>query len=1625
MKKIISMLLAVSMSLSIICSSFTVSAIDENNAAAAQTETPVQNDSTGFEGLFANELNGKIAEKSNDCGINSVEVSGNTAAVSYWANKDCTVIVGIYEDDGTNGTHMLTFGTANIKASAATAEVTINNLPKYFYLKAYLVDSESYRPLSVVYENSNYTRDMKEFFDYSIYDFEPEDVWNFDDNPDNNFMVLADNTVTVNMELVIDSSEVAYTADSIRVNDISRDSEASKLKKGSPFMFFVDAETMLYGTVSNISKSGGETVIQYDEAQIGDLFEYIRIETENVVNEEQAVSAYSMESYALAARSPDYSNYKKAQIKLLNTSFEPFRFVLSQTTNDGKNESDKSPIVGSASGSGTLSLNVNADVVIYYMKNLEDLILELIVTPKATISVSGSGSVSYINSAPIDLKIASFMVGPVEVGNLKATLSAGYTLTVSADGTVILSTKYIAAADFKKTQHDKILSFSSEPQTPSVNLKAQLTFSMPIKLEVKGSLLDTPFGAAAKVGANTSLTGSASGALKTNNFTDLNKKHACDTCIDGTVSLKLDGEVFVESPVLKLFGDKDGNLGDNDDKDKLKYGRISMKLKEFGFNLPHELVPKDFQKFHVNANGFNWGECDNYSYRTYIQLAEKTTKKEIALKDVYIVAKNGQNNMEGFEKAYTDSTGKATLYLKKNYAYNFNADTVTPNDYFYAGSGTVSISDANEKHTIELSLRNPPDSITPIPKEDEDIPKYIQGEELRYTGIIAEYDIGNDVITIPVTITSDMVKEFDTSKLGMQPLVLEYKGTKWSQQIEVIEDNRELQSVFLSPVPKKTKYKTGETLELGEAKLNAVYKNINTGKTEIDKDIDITSDMVSGFDTSTEGEKEVTVTFTDVKGQTASTSFTVTVVDEKREVESIKIKTLPNKTEYALGEALDITGLTIDVNFTDGTSDTDVVVSSSNVTGFESETAGTKTLTVTYTDKYDNEATASFDVEVVSDSDVESIEVFQLLDQNKYCEINKDLNLEGAFIKAFYTDGTTKIIPITQEMVNSFDSSRLGKFPVTVTYGKKETSYEVEVLSDLHKVIRIEIDNYPIDSSFGGIGLNYYADEKINVVNWALIVNDIIVRKWYADGTNRLCSGNMGSWDRFNYEITDDYVVCTDQIDGDKIKLSLFDIHQLGAHKVTATYCLPDGTIDTSVEKAVAWIGCIEKKEGEISAYYNTPINEMNENGEIIQNNFHGREYSIGESFDINSHYVSAQIILKYNDEGELKETFDQFNCEYYDDNGVLKVKPEFYLKNATLLDGADFDTSSPTCFNYSSGKPHYRRIYFEYDGFVIAYTYVVKGYTIDTETASYSNFNNYAEYDYGFDDWTYEPAFTDETEIPDNTEPDITEPVVTEPKPEEIIVTETAAIEETPLFGFESSGIFGFGRAAAKKSAQFTNLHKNDIYNCYVVRSASSDILGRDNLLFVGQTSSDGNGSLSFEYETVTGEDGTIILRPMSDDPTTPDTPNHPAVPDNGGSSSNTNSGIANTVGGTKTETMTIKVENKITGKTSKAAAQKTGSSVTVKLGTENNGYYANVYTADDEYIYSALIKNGRVKFTVPDDVKLKIVIDSIAYGEDVSSAAGVFGDSAAEGLPYAAITIMIAVVGIYFKKRSEKKVK
>jgi len=79
------------------------------------------------------------------------------------------------------------------------------------------------------------------------------------------------------------------------------------------------------------------------------------------------------------------------------------------------------------------------------------------------------------------------------------------------------------------------------------------------------------------------------------------------------------------------------------------------------------------------------------------------------------------------------------------------------------------------------------------------------------------------------------------------------------------------------------------------------------------------------------------------------TLYSTSIETELPTVTGISVKTLPTKTEYIVDESIDTTGLTLTATYSDGTSED--ITEGYTVSGFDSATTGTKTVTVTYEGK--------------------------------------------------------------------------------------------------------------------------------------------------------------------------------------------------------------------------------------------------------------------------------------------------------------------------------------------------------------------------------------------------------------------------------------------------------------------------------------------------------------------------------------------------------------------------------------------------------------------------------------------------------------------------------------------------
>lgn len=168
-----------------------------------------------------------------------------------------------------------------------------------------------------------------------------------------------------------------------------------------------------------------------------------------------------------------------------------------------------------------------------------------------------------------------------------------------------------------------------------------------------------------------------------------------------------------------------------------------------------------------------------------------------------------------------------------------------------------------------------------------------------------------------------------------------------------------------------------EELDLSSMVVKAYYSD-KTSKT-------ITDYTVSGYDSTKVGKQTVTVHYLDM-----TDTFDVTVAEG--ELSSIEIASNPSKTTYFTGEQLDTSGLSVKLNYANNSSKT--ITDGFDVSGFDNQTVGTNTLTVSYGGK-----TTTFTVTIVNseltsyvNDDFESYDDSQItLKSQTLTEQNQDL----------------------------------------------------------------------------------------------------------------------------------------------------------------------------------------------------------------------------------------------------------------------------------------------------------------------------------------------------------------------------------------------------------------------------------------------------------------------------------------------------------------------------------------------------------------------------------------------------------------------------------------------------------
>jgi hypothetical protein len=250
---------------------------------------------------------------------------------------------------------------------------------------------------------------------------------------------------------------------------------------------------------------------------------------------------------------------------------------------------------------------------------------------------------------------------------------------------------------------------------------------------------------------------------------------------------------------------------------------------------------------------------------------------------------------------------------------------------------------------------------------------------------------------------------------------------------DLSEDDPILQSIAITSQPDKIVYVQGEALAIDGLVVTVTYSD---GKIEMEP---VSASNVSGYDPDTTGTQTLTVT---LNGKTTTFTVTVNASDTPQSIavlQSIAITGPPTKIEYTQGEALDIGGLEVTGNYSDGTSKQETVIMS-NVSGYNANTPGTQTVTVTVGGK-----TATFTVTVNPSAAVlQNIAITSQPNKTVYTQ-GEAFAIDGLEVTGTYSDGTSKQETVIMSNVHGYNANEPGTQTVTVTVGGYTDTFSVTV----------------------------------------------------------------------------------------------------------------------------------------------------------------------------------------------------------------------------------------------------------------------------------------------------------------------------------------------------------------------------------------------------------------------------------------------------------------------------------------------------------------------------------------------------------------------------------------------------
>ncbi len=585
-KQFLNKFIALTLVITIVFSIFTVSASAVTNDENASSQNAnIQNNLTvqgtnSVGTMLASEIEEKNeeTEENNGCNVFSVEVMGNEAAVSFETVVDATLLVAVYNESCDT---LITTGTTEVEKGETEKNVTFDTeeMPQYFYLKGYLIDTETNKPLCTAYSSPMYTKEMQEFLAKTTDDFDEDKVLNFDNEKDNNFAVYKEN-----VKLVDDSSDknkVTKSDDTTKTYVIENiDESISSLKEGDIFSYNYSDGSALVVKVASITIDGTTATVIGADAEINEVFDYMKIDS-TAKKSDYTYDGSDVDDGVTVLKTDNDNKRNSRNARAIVDVDNSDSFSMSFGFDYAK---EKEVSIG-----GSLSTTFTTKIKVYVSLFYQYIELTVSQVSKFNVNIS-------VNFPEISIKLGEFSIIPV--AGLRICFEPA--LVVSGKITVNLNFTLTSKAGFSYSSDNgfKNLSTTDDPGI-ELNVTGELFIGIKITVKVLVAEKLANFGITGKAGILINLK------VSTNQISD-SVKHECLQCAEGEINAKIS-----VSPYAKFL-----------DSDKLKL--------EDTFSISFKLCDIYYSKSHLE---FGFTTCPHKKYKVTVVVKDSNGN---LVKDAYI-----------------------------------------------------------------------------------------------------------------------------------------------------------------------------------------------------------------------------------------------------------------------------------------------------------------------------------------------------------------------------------------------------------------------------------------------------------------------------------------------------------------------------------------------------------------------------------------------------------------------------------------------------------------------------------------------------------------------------------------------------------------------------------------------------------------------------------------------------------------------------------------------------------------------------------------------------------------------------------------------------------------------------